>query len=350
MTSSPVWAVPRGTEGVRIMLEGGAEHGLTAAECLQGTGITERDLDDENAEIWAHQEFDVIRNILGRLGDRPGLGIEVGKHSTLGRTGVIGFMLLAGPTFLDAAERAIPHLALSPTHLRFSIETDADYAYLVGSDDELPSDIRTFIVERDMAGLATALRGGQIDLAPERFETALEPARAILLAKEWGIGPESVRPRHTGHRLALSLSTLDLRLPQADANTARIFETQCQDILARRLARVGVTGQVRSRLMHEADGWPSMDTVAHELHLDPRTLRRNLAREGTSFRALLDEVRRARAIELLAQDVPVADIAARLGYAETANFTHSFKRWEGVAPSYFRRALPADRPERTVDG
>lgn len=340
MKHSPVWAVPRGTEGVRIMVAGGVAHGMTVAECLIGTGLAERDLDDENAEIWAHQEFDVIRNLLGRLGDQPGLGIKVGKHSTLGRTGVIGFMLLAGPTLRDAIERTIPYLALSPTHLRFSIETDTDgdHAYVIASDSELPADIRPFIVERDLAGLATALRGGQIDLAPLSIETALEPTRAALLAREWGVAPDSVHPSRPGNRLVIPRSTLELRLPQADANTARLFESQCHEILARRLARVGVTGQVRSRLLHDPAEWPSMQTVADELHMDPRTLRRSLAGEGTSFRGVLDQVRRGLAMELLARDVPVAEVAARLGYSETANFTHTFKRWEGVAPSYIRRS------------
>jgi AraC-like DNA-binding protein len=81
-----------------------------------------------------------------------------------------------------------------------------------------------------------------------------------------------------------------------------------------------------------------MQIVADELHIDPRTLRRRLVSEGTSFRALLDEVRRKLAIELLEQDIPVEQIAKQLGYAETANFTHAFKRWEGVAPSYLRRS------------
>jgi len=47
-------------------------------------------------------------------------------------------------------------------------------------------------------------------------------------------------------------------------------------------------------------------------------------------------VRRRLAIELLEQDTPVEQIAKRLGYAEMGNFTHAFKRWEGVAPSNFR--------------
>ncbi|MFE7723596.1 helix-turn-helix domain-containing protein [Nocardia rhizosphaerihabitans] len=336
MDISPVWAVPRGTEGVRIMVQAGVAHGVSAADCLIGTGLTERDLDNEEAEIWAHQEFQVIRNLIARLGDRPGSGADVGEFSTLGRTGVIGFMMLAGPTFLAAVERAIPYLALSPTHLRFAIDVDADYAYLIASGSELPADVRTFIIERDLAGLAAALRGAHIDLAPVSIDTTLEPARAAMLGQAWGITPDHIRANQDENQLVIPRSILDLRLPQADTNTARIFERQCRRILDHRLARVGVTGQVRSRLLHDPDQWPSMNTVAAELHIDSRTLRRALTKEGTSYRALLDEVRHKRAIDMLTLGRRVDEIARQLGYAETANFTHAFKRWEGLAPSHFR--------------
>ena len=346
--ASPVWAVPRGTEGVRIMVEGGAAHGTTTSQCLAGTGIDPRDLADETAQIWAHQEFAVIRNLLGLLGDRPGLGVDVGAHSTIGRTGAIGFMMLAGPTVRDALERAIPYLALSPTHLRFSLEVgDAEGAgggaYLGADEDEIPADVRTFVVERDLAGLAVALGGAQIDLAPSALETTLGPESARLIGRAWGLGPAAVTPSAPRNRLAVPRAALEVRLPQGDENTARLFERQCRDLLAERLARVGVAGQVRSRLRHEHEHWPSMADVAGELHVDVRTLRRHLAAEGTSYRRLLDEVRHERALELLAQDVPVAAIAGELGYSETATFTRSFTRWEGAPPSRVRRMMELDR-------
>ena len=82
----PVWAVPRGTEGVRIMTQAVAG-AMSVADCLAGTGCSESTLADEDAEIWAHQEFRVVANIVNRLGDRPGLGVDVGGFSTLGRLG-----------------------------------------------------------------------------------------------------------------------------------------------------------------------------------------------------------------------------------------------------------------------
>ena len=82
-----------------------------------------------------------------------------------------------------------------------------------------------------------------------------------------------------------------------------------------------------------------MTTIADELHLDPRTLRRKLTDEGTSFRELIAVVRRDRAEQMLVTNVPIETIARQLGYAETASFTHAFTRWTGLSPSGFRRRL-----------
>ena len=335
-SGSPVWAVPRGTEGVRIMVEGAVAQGMTTTTCLAGTGIQPPDLADENAQIWAHQEFAVIRNLLAELGDLPGLGAGIGAYSTIGRTGVIGFMMLAGPTVRAALERAIPYLALSPTHLRFALEEGDEVVYAVAADDEIPPDVRAFVVERDLAGLAAAFRGAQIDLQLAGVETTLGPASAALLAEAWRLEPAAVVPGCATNRLVIPRERLDERLPQADENTARLFEQQCREVLDARLARVGVAGQVRSRLRHERGDWPSMADVAADLHVDERTLRRRLTAEGTSFRRLVDEVRHGRALELLGQGAAVSEVASELGYSETATFTRSFTRWEGVSPSRLR--------------
>lgn len=348
-SSSPVWAVPRGAEGIRIMVAGGEARGMTTTTCLAGTGLRPGDLDDEYAQIWAHQEFTVVRNILDRLGAQPGLGAAIGAHSTIGRTGVIGFMMLAGPTVREALSRAIPYLALSPTHLRFSLEEGwirqddpgaaVVPAAVIAADDEIPHDVRAFVVERDLAGLAAAFRGAQIDVGPTALETTLGPESAVILGESWGLGPDAVRPHAPRNRLVITPARLDERLPQGDENTAKLFERQCRELLDERLARVGVAGQVRSRLRHERDSWPSMAEVAAGLHLDVRTLRRRLAAEGTSFREVLDEVRHHRALELLAQRAPVSEVARELGYSETATFSRSFTRWEGTPPSRVRRMM-----------
>lgn len=335
--AAPVWAVPRGTEGVRIMTQAVATS-MPIADCLADTGLTEATLADEDAEIWAHQEFRVVSNIVRRLGDRPGLGVDVGGFSTLGRLGVLGFALLTSATLREGFERILPYQALLPSHVRFSIATDGARDCIVADDTDIPADIRPFIVERDLAGLAAVTAGANIPIAVEWVETTLDEQRARRLAQTWALTTD-VRPDCPVNRIVGPPGILDIALPQSDPNTTRVFERQCRELLDRRVSRVGVAGQVRSRILHDQRGLPSMQTIADELHLDPRTLRRKLTAEGTSFRAVIAEIRRSRAEQMLATTLPIETIARHLGYAETASFTHAFLRWTGLSPSAFRQTL-----------
>ena len=78
--------------------------------------------------------------------------------------------------------------------------------------------------------------------------------------------------------------------------------------------------------------------MAQTLALEPRTLRRKLEAQGTSYREILAEVRRTLAIEYLRKTrMTTEEIASRLGYSDSANFRHAFVRWTGKAPHEYRR-------------
>ena len=81
-----------------------------------------------------------------------------------------------------------------------------------------------------------------------------------------------------------------------------------------------------------------MEDVAGRLGLHPRTLRRRLRQEGTSFEAIKDEVRYAAARELLMLGaLDIADIAFTLDYASVSSFVHAFRRWSGMSPGRWRQ-------------
>ncbi|MFO1056529.1 MAG: AraC family transcriptional regulator [Dongiaceae bacterium] len=84
------------------------------------------------------------------------------------------------------------------------------------------------------------------------------------------------------------------------------------------------------------------EDVAQELGISPRQLFRHLAEEGTTYRALADGFRFARARHLLASgDAPLADIAFALGFPEQSAFNRAFARWSGMPPGKWRAARGA---------
>ena len=81
---------------------------------------------------------------------------------------------------------------------------------------------------------------------------------------------------------------------------------------------------------------PSLDRVARRLGTSSRSLGRRLAEEGTSFKVLVDELRRELARRYLEQGVHrPKSIAALLGYKDLSAFHHAFRRWTGTTPAQF---------------
>jgi AraC-like DNA-binding protein len=101
--------------------------------------------------------------------------------------------------------------------------------------------------------------------------------------------------------------------------------------------RIGLAGKVRQVLLTKLMRPTSIEGVARELNMSVRTLRRKLTEEGTSFRDLVDELRRDMAMRYLRDtDLTVEDIASALGFSDAANFRHAFRRWTNIAPQEFR--------------
>lgn len=80
------------------------------------------------------------------------------------------------------------------------------------------------------------------------------------------------------------------------------------------------------------------NVLASELGVSRRQLNRIIQGiYGKSYREKLLEVRAEAACELLVSDLPVREIAERLGYSTSANFTAFFKNAVGMTPSEYRR-------------
>jgi AraC-like DNA-binding protein len=87
-------------------------------------------------------------------------------------------------------------------------------------------------------------------------------------------------------------------------------------------------------------GLPGQEIAAELLWTTPRTLRRRLAEEGTSWRTVVNDLKFARAVTRLQEGrSSVGEIAEELGYSDTAHFTRFFRHRAGTPPSAYREAI-----------
>ncbi|MCW2613119.1 MAG: putative transcriptional regulator [Frankiales bacterium] len=332
----------RSAASALLLVRLGLERGLAEQQLLAGTGLSLDDLRRPGAEVDGSVELSVISRLVA-LVDDPGLAVEAGTRYHLTTYGIWGFALASSPTVRSALEVGFGFVDLSFTFCRLVVEEDDVELRLVLEADHLPTDVRDFVVLRDLVGMRTIvseLTAGSLPVRRVSFALPA-PLDAGRLRQVFGVDPVFGADRHLA---ALDVASLELALPQADELTAAMTEAQCRALVERRRARGGSAGQVRDLLTATPGAMPSLVDVAAALAVSERTLRRRLDEEGTSYRALADEVREALAEELLQTGgLSVEQVARRLGYAETASFTHAFTRWKGLSPRAFTRAARAAR-------
>ncbi|WP_134741805.1 AraC family transcriptional regulator [Nocardioides sp. 503] len=299
------WDFPRSAAGVALLVEYAGSRGVGAQRALVGTGLRLPDLD--GGEVTAAQELRVVRTLHRLLGE---VGRDVGERYEAASFGAFGFALLASRTVLDAMTVALRFIDLSFAFAIPRAELVGDRVVVSLDGATLPPDVRRFLVERDATAVHVVLE-------------ALVPG-GVGAELTWGEGAA---------RLAFGVDQLERPLPQRSPERLALAATMCAQVVDARRARTGLAQDVRVLITQRLPEGAPMPEVAAALALSERQLRRRLAEEGVGYRQLLDEVRSslARALHAGRATMPVAEVAARLGYADAAAYLHARRRWRDVA-------------------
>ncbi|MCX6394922.1 MAG: AraC family transcriptional regulator ligand-binding domain-containing protein [Propionibacteriales bacterium] len=331
--------------GTRMVCEVAEELGLAVTDVLAGTPLTPADLRSSDLEVAGEDEITAVRNLLALIAGTPdevGIGVRVGMRATLANLGLFGFAVMVCPTLRDLMTVGLRFFSLTALHTSVTFSENAGRMTMTVDGGHLPEDVRMFFVEREVAGLFATLppfinpvlaeNADQVRVEIAAEASYLESLAALLPIDGISFGAER-------NQVSFPSSMLDAPLPQADPATLQVCVAQCEELIQRRTRRHGLAEEVRNLIVATPGSLASLPQVAAALDLHPRTLRRRLAEESTTFRDLLGEVRSALAAELIAQvGLSVEEAASRLGYSETAAFTRAFRTWYGMPPSQFRNA------------
>jgi len=187
--------------------------------------------------------------------------------------------------------------------------------------------------ETEWLGLAAMIHVVQIFLGPEwqPKRIALRAANALpTIARE--IFPQttiSTGAEFSGFDLPAAELARGLPLSQREASSAPPLGQEPARTLAGTLRQLLPT--------YLQDGYLHVDLAAELVGTSSRSLQRALRASGTSYSALIEEVRGSEAIKLLAEsDLTSIEIARTLGYRDASNFARAFRRVAGVSPENFR--------------
>ncbi|WP_051346049.1 AraC family transcriptional regulator [Bradyrhizobium sp. th.b2] len=261
-------------------------------------------------------------------------GLLVGQRSTTESLGLVGRLMRNAPTLKDAL------LDLCTNQKRY---VRGAVAYLVVQDEIA---FLGYAVHHPAMLAIDQLSDGAIavgfNIISELSGTA--PDEALLARRAPGnLAPYrqfyGSTPRFDAQQNALAFPASLLTHPVrgADRELRKTLEKLVASYWAVEQPSVAqtVTRLLRARIVFPNT---SLETVATELSMHPRTLNRRLQAEGKSFRDLMSEARFQVARQLLeGTRMEVTEIALALGYAEPSSFTHAFHKWSEMTPSEWRK-------------
>lgn len=308
---------------------------IDETELLTAHGLDRQMLTSPTARLPLEAMNSLYQEALA-LTNEPGLPFYLGMQMKLSSHGFIGFAAMTADTVSQALELVERFISLRIMGFAIRVVRDGERAHLYLDTSLTQQPLRDAAVAALMVGLgqmAQVVTGetlfGEADIdIPEN--PRFEEFRYIL--------PAQITFGQSCNRISFDASYLDLPLVMADAASMQLAVEQCE----RELVAIGLHNrfvrQVRELIYRENEGFRGVEAVATDLHMSERTLKRQLALEGTTFSDILEDLRRQKAILLL--DDPRQNqerIAEQLGYSDVANFNRAFKRWTGTTPGLYRR-------------
>lgn len=313
----------------------GRSYGLSESTLLEGTTLQLGDLQTPGREIDGTVELQLARNLVGAVSSQTGLGVQAARLFSYASLGSLGLAFLSAQSIRHAIQLGISSLNLTFAFVKPLYADDGDRAVVYFDDANIPADVRRLFVSRDVTTFCRAWevlagRAGGLAVTVRVDAREIAALRAALPGFDITSGPQTV--------LRIDRQLLETPPSQSDPDAYRDLEFEITDRLRRRTLQQQFSGFVHDRISSTVADPPSMQTLAQDLNIDTRTLRRRLASEGTSYRSLIDAARSAVAMTLIADDGLTVDAAAdRLGYHDAAALSKAFVRWHGAPPGKFRR-------------
>lgn len=351
---------------VRLVLTGLSGEDSDRWTLARLAGFPERVTAGNSARVPREDLTRLWRLGMARTGD-PLLGVRAASQWRLGRLHLADYLFETSATLAEAFTTVPRYTALLNTADNEIRLTDGEddtgtVTYQIRSGDpEVDALVSQFSLG---VVLSRARHAAGRDVRPLSLALACAaPSRHRELAAWFG----ARRIEFGAERSAMTLASADLSLPLpgADAPLAAVLREHAAEVIAAETTAPPAAGRLRQVVAEQlASGGPSLSAAARRLALSPRSLQRRLAEEGTTWRDLVDEVRRDRAAVLLAGGLSRTAAAARLGFSDARALRAAQRRWRSgadwaplpVGPPAFRlpgrpgRRLRAARTGEAVPG
>ena len=266
----------------------------------------------------------------------PDIGLQMIRYQQIDFLGPVALVTRMERTVRGALQAIISNLVIHSNvtiaALEEAVGQDTASLLLNQRDDAPNSRENTELVMAQGKLVLDSVAGAPVPLVEAAFvHDKGRSARAVAL--HFGC---PIRYGAERNGLSFQRALLDRRIEKSDLAYHALIKRYLTT--ARAEVESGLAETARAEVARQMDlGHCTLESVADSLRMPPRSLQRRLQAEGLSFRDLLDEWRRARALSLVTNTrLPLSEVSEALGYSEQSVFTQAFRRWYGGTPHRYR--------------
>lgn len=309
------------------------ERDIATDKLIAGTGLRRSDLDDPWPYLAQGQYCALVRNIYQLTGN-PLAGFHLNSGLRASHIGLPGFACLTSPSFIEA-RGLIRRYRVMKDPAVFPVHNVSRHGWQMKLMETYP--LRREVLRFTCEGyLARTLRFCREVTGIDRVFSAIDFTypRPTYAAVYEDIFSCEIRFGQPQCNVIFEPNILNAPSPNASAEMFALCAREC-DL---RLNQLEAAESVKSKVYQEiyrnhslkGDSLLGLAGVAGRLYISPRTLRRKLLAENTSFQKIANEVRRDLALYYLAEtSLSTKEVAFSLGYSTVNNFHRAFKEWTG---------------------
>jgi AraC-like DNA-binding protein len=323
---------------IAALVEVLAEQGIAPERSLKGSGVEPDQIYDASVMTSVRQYAMVCRNAVSLSSD-PSTPFKTGARLHLAAYGMYGYALMSCLSLRDYFRLGVKYHRLATPTITIEWTENPDTSVWTFPDafsSNLPHDVQQFLLEQQYTQHVTHLQdvaGRSCPPVLARFSYPA-PEHAAIYREYLGCPCEFDADQC---QLIYDSAILEVKPHLAHRHSAALLQETCDRLIGQAKTSSGASGEVYQLLMRKPGVFPSMETVAEALKMTSRTLRRRLESEGTSFVAIVDDVRCSLATEYLkTTKLSTDDVAMLVGFSDTANFRRALKRWTGKGPGEIR--------------
>jgi AraC-like DNA-binding protein len=329
-------SVLRPINNIAVFVHAACEYGINPQAILAGSGIKMSDLDDPHRIITTAQEIMVGRK-LAQLAPAHISGLDLGPHHHLISKGKLGMAAMCCETALDALKMMITYIDLTSSYFQYDLTVDGKKGCVRMRELASLNDFRLYIFETEIVSLYT-MCSMIMDDAHIFNEIRVAFPAPDYAARYKEIFHCPVVFNAPEHLMMFDATLLNKPLKHANSLTRKVLEEECRQLCERLNENATVKDKIRHELLFVEGDFPTLDQLAHRINIPERTIRRKLTAVGTSYKDILSEIRKQKALELIAAgDCSMEKIATILGYSDVTSFYHAFKTWTGKTPASYRK-------------